>query len=130
MKKEKTAVQQRVDDMEFQDFLSMKAKKRKRGRQQEPEGEEVELLKAFWGEGHGLSEEDKFLRNYILGHGWKRRREESEEEEDAAPGVKKPVGGMEDREDERRDLEMEDFEEAHNFRFEEKNAGYVHTHAR
>lgn len=64
-------------------------------------------MKGFWGKGaeKKLSKDDKFLRDYILNEVWKKKVD------DTNPEV--------DEEDERRDDEMDNYERAYNFRFEE-----------
>lgn len=64
-------------------------------------------MKGFWGKAaeKKLSKDDKFLRDYILNEVWKKKVD------DTNPEV--------DEEDERRDDEMDNYERAYNFRFEE-----------
>ena len=70
--------------------------------------EELDILQKFWGNEENLDETDKFLRKYILTKGWVDR--------DDYNNINQTV----DKEDEERDIEIEDFEEKYNFRYEEE----------
>lgn len=76
----------------------------------------ADLLKRFWGDDEKLDSTDKFLRNYILTQGWKTGDHTFEEMNQQDPKLEKA-----DKEDEERGEEMEKFENAYNFRFEEMN---------
>ena len=81
---------------------------------------DTDLLQRFWGTEDGLDATDRFLRNYILLEGWK--------DKDARGKYEKSVQEKIDREDEQRDDEMEGYERAYNFRFEEPNSKFIVTH--
>lgn len=74
-------------------------------------------MKGFWGKAaeKKLSKDDKFLRDYILNEVWKKKVD------DTNPEV--------DEEDERRDDEMDNYERAYNFRFEEPGGEKIQTYA-
>jgi protein KRI1 len=74
--------------------------------------------KEFWGSkaSKKLSDEDKFLRSYILGEKWRETCNEYD------PNV--------DEEDLERDSEVDEFEENYNFRFEERDGDKIRTYPR
>lgn len=77
-----------------------------------------ELVKKVWKE-EDLSEADRFLRDYIVNEGWK----DSEEQRlDMEPEKSDEDSEFLDRADE--------FEEEHNFRFQEEGGCEITTHAR
>jgi protein KRI1 len=100
LKKEKEEMEKIVIDEEQQKF------------------DQDKFLKEFWGHtaNKKLTEEDKFLRNYILGEKWKETNEEFDQNVD--------------EEDFERDSEMEEFEENYNFRFEERDGDKIRTYPR
>eukprot|EP00960_Hanusia_phi_P013926 408786-Hanusia_phi.AAC.1 len=67
-----------------------------------------------------IDEDERFLRNYVLGNQWKEEREV-----DAHGGIQ-----IDDSEDEEAVKEAEDFEEKYNFRFEQKGSEELVGHAR
>jgi protein KRI1 len=76
------------------------------------------LLRKCWGKEaeKSLSKDDKFLRDYIMKETWKKKVDDADEEVD--------------EEDERRDDEIDNYERAYNFRFEEPGGAEIHTFAR
>jgi protein KRI1 len=74
--------------------------------------------KEFWGSKatKKLSEEDKFLRSYILGEKWRETNNEYD------PNA--------DEEDQDRASEIDEFEENYNFRFEERDGDKIRTYPR
>ncbi|CAI2387649.1 unnamed protein product [Moneuplotes crassus] len=80
--------------------------------------EQNKFLNNFWTNkaNKKLTEEDKFLRSYILGEKWKEIEEDIDEDAD--------------EEDFERDSEMEEFEENYNFRFEERDGDKIRTYPR
>ena len=83
----------------------------------------MELLQQFWGEREdSLDDTDKFLRYYILSQAWKDRGSHKRQipvEEELA-----------DKEDSERDGEMDKYEEAYNFRYEDGSGAFIQTHSR
>ncbi|XP_066196511.1 protein KRI1 homolog [Sylvia atricapilla] len=86
--------------------------------------QDLEPLQKFWSD-PGLEPGERFLRDYLLGNGF-REEEEEEEEEGAAPGP------LEDSSDEGEQFlqRQQEFERRHNFRFEEPGAAQVQTFPR
>lgn len=83
-----------------------------------------ELLSRFYGvEGEKLDASERFLRNYILNEGWKDKTQMGASFED--PKLKKI-----DKEDDDREDEMDNYETAYNFRFEDPNAATITSYAR
>lgn len=98
-----------------------------------------ELLSKYFGEENSLSNQDKFLRNYILYEGWKDKgamdkltARELGFDPDIGHDEKKVDDhfGIIDQEDHQRDVEMDVYEQKYNFRYEEGNAGTITTHER
>ena len=75
-----------------------------------------ELLSRFYGNEGDLDRTDKFLRNYILQEGWRGNMREYDPKLDV--------------EDDDREDEMDKFEYAMNFRYEDPNAATITSHAR
>lgn len=95
-----------------------------------------ELLARFYGNDN-LTNEDKFLRNYILNEGWKEGTKLSKDTEvvkflkSAQTGATESLGKKKvDEEDEAREDEMDLYEQRYNFRFEDPNAATITSHAR
>lgn len=109
LKKEKTKeeIQKEQEDM-----------KKYEEQEKEKKMQQNKFLKNFWTKkaNKKLTDEDKFLRSYILGEKWK----EVEENVDEAA----------DEEDFDRDSEIEEFEENYNFRFEERDGDKIRTYPR
>lgn len=85
--------------------------------------EDLQPLRRFWNDPN-LSEDDKFLRDYILKQGWK---DESAPKQGKAPSYKEIVAS-ESSEDE---LEKaEEFERKYNFRFEEEGGDQIMSYPR
>jgi len=84
---------------------------------------DTELLARFYGGDDKLDASERFLRNYILNEGWKDKSQMGASFED--PKLKKI-----DKEDEERLDDMDAYETAYNFRFEEPNAATITSHAR
>lgn len=92
---------------------------------------DTELMARFYGEGDGeLDHTEKFLKNYILNEGWKEKAGKINRA--IAMPEMDPVKRQEvvDGEDNQREDEMEKYETAYNFRFEDPNAATMVTHAR
>ena len=83
-----------------------------------------ELLARFYGQNETLDPTDRFLRNYILNEGWKDKTQMQDAKFDD------PKLAKIDEEDEAREEEMEAYEHAYNFRFEDPNAATITSHAR
>lgn len=81
----------------------------------------------YGGDGKNLDKQELFLRNYILNEGWRDKNKDGNE--DHYSKYQDKLNKI-DEEDSERDLEMDLYEHEHNFRFEEKNAAYLTTHAR
>ena len=109
LKKPKTAEQMKKEKEDFEK-LNQEADQKKY--------DEDKYLKEFWGKKaeKKLTNDDKFLRSYILGEKWRDNNEEFDEEVDD--------------EDDDRDSEMEEFEENYNFRFEERDGDKIRTYPR
>jgi protein KRI1 len=86
-----------------------------------------DILKQIYGNDKNMDKTDKFLRNFILSEGWKDKKKDIEEDHYRTYQDKNEKI---DKEDSDRDLEMDIYEHQHNFRFEDKNAAYLTTHAR
>ena len=82
---------------------------------------DTDLLKRFYGNEKSLDSTDKFLRNYILLECWKDKKNKAQ--------LAQKQGKI-DEEDEKRDKEMEDYEQKYNFRFEDGTGAYITTHQR
>ena len=83
-----------------------------------------ELLARFYGQNETLDPTDRFLRNYILNEGWKDKTQMQDAKFDD------PKLAKIDAEDEAREEEMEAYEHAYNFRYEDPNAATITSHAR
>lgn len=84
---------------------------------------DTELLARFYGGDDKLDASERFLRNYILNEGWKDKSQMGASFED--PKLKKI-----DKEDEERLDDMDAYETAYNFRFEEPNAATITSYSR
>jgi hypothetical protein len=91
-----------------------------------------DVLAQMFGGKDNLDKTDKFLRDYVMNEGWKGGKGGDGEDSDHYQTYKEKneKGEVVDKEDEERDSEMDRFEAQHNFRFEDKNAAYLTTHAR
>lgn len=85
---------------------------------------DTELLARFYGQDEKLDPTDRFLRSYILNEGWK-DKSQMQDAKFEDPKLKKV-----DEEDNAREEEMEAYEYAYNFRFEDPNAATITSHAR
>lgn len=87
-----------------------------------------DVLKQLYGgkSGEKMDQTDAFLRNYVLGEGWKDKQKADEDHYKTYQDENVKI----DNEDEDRDLEMDCYEQKYNFRFEEKNSAYLTTHGR
>jgi protein KRI1 len=83
---------------------------------------DTELLARFYGSDEKLDPSERFLRNYILNEGWKDKTQMAVFDD---PKLKKI-----DKEDDERLDEMEAYETAYNFRYEDPNAATITSHAR
>lgn len=68
----------------------------------------------MWGNSEALDDKDRFLRKYILTKAWIDRDDYNDAMNDKI-----------DEEDEDREEEMEHFENAYNFRFEEPGSSFL-----
>ena len=92
---------------------------------------DTELLSRFYGKESDLDEGEKFLRNYILNEGWKDKGQmEKLPKVDREKPLIKGKDEKVDKEDDKREDEMDLFEKKYNFRFEEPNAATITSHAR
>jgi protein KRI1 len=104
-----------VEDIKLDSFIRKGAKK------EMALVTDTELLQRFYGKDEELDNTDKFLRNYILLEGWKDKFRTKENLQEMA---------VVDKEDEERDIEVDEYESKHNFRFEDSTGQYLTTYSR
>ena len=79
------------------------------------------LLKKVWGDDAKLSEEDRFLRNYILSEGWLEKNKNKFDNRQFL---------QIDKSDEENDSKFDEFENKFNHRFEEEGGANITTYKR
>jgi len=84
----------------------------------------MELIKQFWGDEKEISDEDKFLRYYLLSQAWKEGKNKKK------PQKKEIDIEKIDEEDYERDSEMDKYEAEYNMRFEDGTGAFIPTHSR
>ena len=116
----KSRAEQEKDDQEFEAFS--------RDRLAEKAKDPSQTLRTLLTE-EAIDDDERFLRNYILGNEWKLESERERRENPSYDDIV-GVGGVADSEDEEAVKRAEDFEEKYNFRFEQEGSGEVVGHAR
>lgn len=84
--------------------------------------QDLDALRRYWND-PGLTEDEKFLRDYILNKGYL-------DKDDHIPTYSEIIGSSDDSEDERAVDEQEDFERKYNFRFEEPDSEFIASYPR
>lgn len=88
---------------------------------------DTDILNQLYGKDAKMDRNDRFLMDFIFNSKWKKG---DDSDVDNYAKYQEKMSKAVDQEDEDRDSEMDKFEATYNFRFEDKNAAYLTTHAR
>ncbi|KAK5582306.1 hypothetical protein RB653_003889 [Dictyostelium firmibasis] len=114
VKRKKSEEDQEVEDREFEEFRQRLEKKKS------PFVEETETISEFW-KGKDANNDEKFLRDYLLGQKW-------QSDKGKLPTYEEILKELD--QDEGETIKQDDFERTYNFRFEEPGSAIIVSHPR